>query len=227
MSARDIGEQDRRHPALTVLLVALTALWLFSVSFRVLLSVPVTFLIAQNTVNEALSPLDHAQLVEVAEAGRAFVVGERGALLPEGDDPRTTFPPDVVSHMEDVRAVLQGTQVAVFALTVLLAVVLLVFARRAGRATMGAGLFFGGIAAVAAALLLVIVGGVSFDTLFAGMHRLLFADGTWTFAEDSLLICAYPLAFWVGMGVTWALVLVLFSALIATVGVLLGRIPER
>lgn len=40
----------------------------------------------------------------------------------------------------------------------------------------------------------------NFDALFTSMHKLLFADGTWTFAYDSLLICMYPENFWIGMG---------------------------
>lgn len=40
----------------------------------------------------------------------------------------------------------------------------------------------------------------NFDALFTSMHKLLFADGTWTFSYDSLLICMYPENFWIGMG---------------------------
>jgi integral membrane protein (TIGR01906 family) len=222
-----VETKNERHLGLTILLAVITMLWLFSASFRVLLFAPVTSSLAENTVNDRLSALNHERLVEVAEAGRAFVAGERGATLPEGDDSRVSFTPDVVGHMEDVRYVLQGTQIAVLVLTVLWAVMLLFPGRRAGRATMGAGLFFGGIAAVVVALLLTVVGGVSFDALFTGMHQIFFAEGTWTFAEDSLLICAYPLAFWVGMGITWAVTLVFFSALVGTIGFLVGRVPER
>jgi integral membrane protein (TIGR01906 family) len=196
-------------------------LWLFGVSFRILLTAPVTTLLAERTVNDALSPFDHAQLVEVAQDGRAFVVGERGAMLPEGSDSRTSFTPDVVSHMQDVRYVLQGVQIAVLILTILLVAALVFPGMRAGRVTMGNGLFFGGLAAVIVALLFAIIGGINFDALFTAMHQIFFAEGTWTFAEDSLLICAYPVGFWIGMGVAWAVVLVLLSTLVAVAGFLL------
>jgi uncharacterized membrane protein len=127
--------------------------------------------------------------------------------------------------MQDVRSVLQGTQLAVLLLTVLWAALLLLPARRAGAATMGAGLFFGGVAAVVVALLVSVVGTISFDALFTGMHGLFFAEGTWTFAEDSLLICAYPLPFWIGMGITWAVTLVFLSAFVGAVGFLVRRVP--
>jgi integral membrane protein (TIGR01906 family) len=216
-------ETRERHPGLTIFLIILTMLWLLGISFRVVLLPPVTTMLAEDNVNSGLSALEHAQLVEVAQAGRAFVVGERGAVLPEGTDERVAFTPDVVSHMEDVRYVLQGVEIVTLVLTVLMLVAALVSLRRAGRAILGAGLFGGGIAAVVLTLLLVVFGVLSFDTLFAGMHGLLFAEGTWTFAEDSLLICAYPLGFWIGMAVVWALALVLISAAAALLGFLLRR----
>jgi integral membrane protein (TIGR01906 family) len=218
-----MDETRERHPYLIILLIVLTALWLFGASFRVVLMPPVTSWLAQSNVNDQLSSLDHARLVEVAEMGRAFVVGERGAELPEGSDERVAFTPDVVGHMEDVRYVLRGVEIATLVLSVLLLVTAVLILRRAGRATLASGLFGGGIAAIALALLLVIFGAVSFDTLFTGMHSLFFAEGTWTFAEDSLLICAYPLGFWIGMAVVWASALVLFSIIIAVVGFLLRR----
>jgi integral membrane protein (TIGR01906 family) len=219
-----VGEKNERHLGFVIFLAVLTVIWLFGASFRVLLFAPVTSFLAENTVNDGLSSFDHSQLVEVAEAGRAFVVGERGAELPEGDDARVSFTPDVASHMRDVRYVLQGVQIAVLVVTILLAVVLIFPGRRRGRAAMGNGLFLGGVAAIVVALLFALIGGINFDALFTAMHRVFFAEGSWTFAEDSLLICAYPLAFWVGMGIIWAIVLVFLSAFIAAVGFLLGRI---
>jgi integral membrane protein (TIGR01906 family) len=219
-----MNETKDRHPALLGLLIFLVVFWLFAVSFRVLLLAPVTSFLASNTVNDSLSPLaTHAQLVDVAEKGRAFVVGERNVELPTGDDERTAFTPEVVSHMEDVRYVLQGVEIATMILTVFLLVVGVLVRRRAGRTTLGSGLFAGGIVAIVVALLLTVFGFVSFDTLFSGMHGIFFADGTWTFAEDSLLICAYPLSFWIGMGIIWALVLVFASTLVSTAGFLLRR----
>jgi integral membrane protein (TIGR01906 family) len=205
--------------------VALTALVLIGASFKLILLPPVTSAIANNTVNDRLSPLRHDELVAVAETGRAYVAGERGAVLPEGDDERTAFPADVVSHMEDVRLVIQAAHVLTLVLAALLVAVMVVAGRRAGRSTVAAGLFAGGITAVALALLLVVVGVLNFDALFTGMHKLFFADGTWTFAEDSLLICAYPLPFWTGMAIVWALALAFLSAASATVGFLLRSRP--
>jgi integral membrane protein (TIGR01906 family) len=215
----DIREKGKgRHPLLVVLLVILVAPWLIGASFQVVLLGPVTSLLAERTVNDRLSTLDHTRLVEVAEAGRAFVVGERDAALPEGSDYRIAFPPDVVGHMEDVRSVIRGAQIATLILTLLLVIALVVAGRRAGRSTVGTGLFVGGIAAFVVVLLLALIGAFSFDALFTTMHRLFFTEGTWTFSEDSLLICAYPLPFWIGMGIVWAVALAFLSAFSAAVG---------
>jgi integral membrane protein (TIGR01906 family) len=212
-----------KHPWLLAALIILMALWLIGASFQVVLLGPITSLLAEQTVNDRLSTLDHAQLVEVAKAGRNFVAGERDAALPVGSDYRVAFPPDVVGHMEDVRVVIRGAQVATLALTALLIVALVLTGLRAGRGTVGAGLLVGGIAAFVVVMLFAFIGAVSFDALFANMHRIFFAEGTWTFAEDSLLICVYPLPFWIGMGIVWALALAFLSALAAALGFFLRR----
>jgi integral membrane protein (TIGR01906 family) len=209
------------------LLVILTVFSLLGVSFRVILLPPITSYLAENTVNDTLSALDHDQLVAVAEMGRAYVAGDRGAEMPVGDDERTAFPPDVVSHMVDVRIVIQGAFIFTLAVLFVWLVILICTGRMAGRKSVSFGLFLGGIMAVALTLVLTIFGAVNFDALFTSLHELFFADGTWTFAEDSLLICAYPLQFWIGMAVFWALALVILSAVISVIGFSLGRKAEK
>ena len=196
---------------------------LFGASFRVVLLPPITTVLAQNTVNSPLSELSHSELVEVAQMGRAYVAGDRGAVLPEGSDEKVAFTPDVVSHMEDVRSVIFGALIVTLACVVLLIVCLVYAGRKAGKRTISFGLFFGGITAVVLALALSLIGYFNFDGLFTAMHTLLFANGTWTFAEDSLLICAYPLSFWVGMALVWAVALVLLSTIVSIIGFALRR----
>lgn len=45
-----------------------------------------------------------------------------------------------------------------------------------------------------------------FNGFFAAFHAVFFPQGNWTFSYDSLLICMYPLDFWVGMATVWAAV---------------------
>ena len=39
---------------------------------------------------------------------------------------------------------------------------------------------------------------------FSAFHGLFFAEGTWTFPSDSVLIRLFPESFWTMAGVTWA-----------------------
>ena len=222
------SSQSRRHPVLVVLLVVLTMFALLGLSFRVILLPPVTTTIAQNTVNSSLSVVSHDQLVKVAEMGRAFVAGDKGAQLPVGSDPTRAYPPDVVSHMQDVQKVIHGAFIVTLALLGLLLLTLILAGIRGGARTVYTGLAFGGVMAVVMVAALAVVGFLSFDSLFTGLHKLLFTDGTWTFAEDSLLICAYPLPFWIGMGLAWGVAHLVLSLVVSVGGFMLrGRNRRR
>ncbi|WP_165246674.1 lipoprotein intramolecular transacylase Lit [Adlercreutzia sp. ZJ141] len=43
-----------------------------------------------------------------------------------------------------------------------------------------------------------------FNGLFAAFHGVFFPQGNWMFSYESLLICMYPIDFWVGMAAIWA-----------------------
>lgn len=108
-----------------------------------------------------------------------------------------------LSHLTDVNDVISRVTWALIGVAVLAAFCLMVSmrsfgAQAAGRALMWAG---GGIV-----VLLVLLGAwalIGFESFFAAFHSLFFAEGTWTFPYDSLLICMYPTAFWMGMGAIW------------------------
>ena len=59
---------------------------------------------------------------------------------------------------------------------------------------------------------------VDFNGFFAAFHSLFFANGTWTFSADSLLICMYPPDFWIGMGAVWLAATLVASAVAIAVG---------
>ena len=221
------SKQGQRHVLFVIIIALLTAISIFGLSFRVLLLPPITKVVADNTVNSNLSELTHAELVKVAEMGRAYVAGDKGATMPEGDDETTAFPPDVVSHMNDVRNVIHASLVFTIVIVVLLLATLIFTGIKAGKRTIANGVIGGGVTAVTLALLLTVIGFVSFDTLFTRMHELFFADGSWTFAEDSLLICTYPLAFWIGMALVWAFVLAVVCFIVSIIGFALRRNTRR
>jgi integral membrane protein (TIGR01906 family) len=203
--------------------VLLMALWLVGASFMVVLSPSVTHNLASAFVDTRSSSLSHDYLVQIADAARAFAVGDDAAGLPTGEDERVAFTPSVIQHLLDVRVVFQGAQVFTLAATLLLAALVVFLVRRYHARVLAPVLIGGGIIPLALALILVLVGLVSFDALFRAMHQMFFAAGTWTFSYNSLLICSLPLPFWMGCAVVWAVTLALLCIASIITGVLIRR----
>lgn len=124
-----------------------------------------------------------------------YVRGSASEELLSGTGPR--YDENEISHLRDVRQLLAPALLAVFPVLLLA----LVFfyrgffgskARVLDAALKGAlvlsGAIFGGLG---------IIGLLSFSLLFEKFHELLFPQGNWTFAADSLLIQTFPLQFWV------------------------------
>ena len=61
-------------------------------------------------------------------------------------------------------------------------------------------------------VLALLVGVTDFNAFFAWFHSLFFADGTWTFPYEALLIRVFPLPFWITAAATWG-ALVLMSSI--------------
>ncbi len=221
--AKAFAKDKKRHPFVFFFLVALIVFSLFGLSFRIVLLPFVTTVLAGQTVNNHLSEFSRSELVAVAEAGRDYVDSVPGATMPTGSDERTSFTPEVVSHMEDVRVVISASAYITIAVCIALLIALILVWRFLGRQYLGNSLFRGGVTAIVVVFILGVVGVLSFDTLFTAMHQLLFADGTWTFSADSLLICAYPIGFWIGMATVWAISLLLLSAIVAIMGLVMRR----
>ena len=60
---------------------------------------------------------------------------------------------------------------------------------------------------------------VDFNGFFRMFHQLFFSQGNWEFPYDSLLICALPTEFWMGMGVVWLAV----SFAVSILSIIIGR----
>ena len=190
--------------------IVIIALWLPLASLMVVLSPPVTHILADNTVDTAHSQLSHDYLVQIANQTRAYSTGA-DVELPVGSDGRTAFTVEVMAHLNDVRTVFVACQWVALLLSLLLAGYLFLMRRR--RAQLVLVLRVGALVPLFLVLLLAVVGFVSFDALFTAMHRLLFAEGSWLFAYDSLLICALPEPFWIGCALVWALALIVLCLL--------------
>lgn len=136
--------------------------------------------------------------------------GNSSSIIAFGE--KTTLPEDALSHLDDVWRVLQP----VYALYILAVAIAAASAWRASRAwasplvrrAAGRALFAAGAIVLAAFLAFGVWAILDFNGLFALLHSLFFAEGTWTFSYESLLICMYPLPFWMGMGVIWLAVTV-------------------
>lgn len=176
-----------------------------------LVSSPVYVRMLVRAVDSAESTgLGEEVTLEVAEDVRRFVLDPGAPALPAMIDGIPAFDDAAVAHLIDVRDVMVPARW----LTVGLLVVVTVWARLKWRTpkgrrvltracTVASAIMLGG-AGVALA-----VGIWDFEALFAWFHSLFFADGTWVFPYEALLIRVFPLPFWIVAGATWgALVLV-------------------
>lgn len=134
------------------------------------------------------------------------------ALIDEADE-AYVLPTEAVGHLDDVYAVISQAGVV---LLVIAAVALggLIFTGLCwGRRVLGRVFSFAGAAVLISFAALGVWAAIDFYGFFSVFHSLFFAQGSWTFASDSLLITMYPLAFWIGMGAIWLVVSGLLSIL--------------
>lgn len=166
-----------------------------------------------------------AEMARVAEQVRHRVVSPgRGGELPETVSGRPGFDESAVSHLDDVARVLLGARVVTLVLAVLLAAF--------GAAAFRAGAFRGITSALRASagacfavvVLAVFVATSDFDAFFAAFHGLFFAEGTWTFSYDALLIRLFPEQFWIAAGVSWGVVTIVIAGLLFAIS---GRIERH
>ena len=107
-----------------------------------------------------------------------------------------------------------AAQLLTWALLVGLAVWVWVEFARGRLDRVAAALRAGAVWSVALVALAAVAGLTDFEALFSAFHGLFFAEGTWTFASDSLLIQTFPEAFWATAAGVWAaLILAMAGAL--------------
>ena len=120
-------------------------------------------------------------------------------------DERYTLDGDALSHLDDCFRVVNIAR-AVIALLAIIGIVLavvLMTKKAEGRRSLGRALHCAAIVLGLAVIAAAVYAFVDFDGFFTAFHKLFFADGTWTFSYNSLLITMYPEQFWVGMGAIW------------------------
>ena len=106
------------------------------------------------------------------------------------------FTESELSHMLDVKEVVQGALLAWYVIIGLSVAILGWFLIMGQWSSMRQAFQAGGWVTLSliGALLVFLV--ISFDTLFTRFHQLFFAEGTWLFDESSTLIRLFPFVFW-------------------------------
>jgi len=205
---------------LQFLLVMVLIPWIIGVTLQAMLLPPVTNFWAARYVDVENSAVSRQELLTAAEAGRRYVSGGLDEM-PRSSDERIGFTDQVLSHMQDVRNVFTTVRYIVIILSLLLIAISAWLIKSEHIKLLGQALRMAAILTFGLVLLLAIFGWLNFDALFTTMHQLFFAEGSWTFAYNSLLITTYPLPFWIAMAATWAAVLVSFCLIALLVGQLL------
>lgn len=204
----------------------------------------VTQALSEANSNYRISPYSQDTLVQLACETRDFTVldygrsssGSDSAALAFADkvsqitgepynalDSRRFLDEEAVSHLNDVNAVIRMAFWPLVAIAVLAIAALAHVFYRYGKRAGGNVLLASGAGMLAIMAAIAIWAAVGFDAFFAAFHSLFFAEGTWMFAYDSLLICMYPIGFWMGMAVIWAAT----TAALSSASIITGAILRR
>lgn len=130
---------------------------------------------------------------------------------------------DALSHLDDVFDVVMSAKTLLKIGALLAFIGCVVIGIRFGRKTLGSVLLISGLGVIAVFLLLVLWVAIDFNGFFTVFHSLFFAEGTWTFSIDSLLICMYPTSFWISMGAVWLATTLIGCLLCVIAGITLKR----
>ncbi len=138
-----------------------------------------------------------------------------------GASDRFCYSAEEVKHLDDCQAIAAGAYPALAVILLVAVAGLVILGIRKNKRAIGEALMAAGISVLVCFLLLGAWALFDFNGMFAAFHALFFSQGSWTFPADSLLICALPEAFWVGMGTVWLAVALGASILSLAVGAIL------
>jgi len=171
--------------------------------------------------------LPRERMLAVAEQVRSFVAGPDGMTLPSVVDGRPGFDGSAVSHLADVRSVIAGARLVTWSIAILLVVWLGVQVVRRRFDRIAQALRAGAIWCAVLVVLAAVAGMLDFEALFSAFHGIFFAEGTWTFASDSLLIQAFPESFWAVAAGLWAGLILLGAAVLAMASMAVAASREK
>ena len=208
------------------LLVCSLIPWLIGITLMIMLLPPVTQFWSGLLSDFHNAAVSKEELLDAADAGLRYVNGGMDNM-PRGLDERFAFTDDVLSHMQDVRKVFSLARMVTIILSIIIVGLGILSVARKEIPRLGRSMALAAILTFLLIAAFVFIGWLNFDFLFTKMHELLFAEGSWLFRYDSLLINAYPLAFWIAMAATWAVLIMVFCFLFFAVGRRLGSKKQR
>ncbi len=207
------------------------AVCVLTLTFTLLLTPFPTYVFANCFVDTDHAAVSKEELIHLAQESLAYVNGDDSADLPLGSDDTISYTPEVMSHLDDVRALFTGVKIAAaisVAVLLLLFLIGLALHRKTNKVQLqnktGSSKQFRNFVAVSMRLglaVLVLMLGIfllaaliNFDFVFNFLHSLFFSSETWIFPADSLLICALPEAFWIAMAALWGALVVIVCVLL-------------
>ena len=178
---------------------------------------------ASTALSTENDPVTLPDALAAATGDDAVTAAEAAALVDDG----LALSADSVVHLDQVHQVVIVALVAIVIALILLVASFGHVIFNYGRKAASTCLIWGPVAMLAILALFLVWALADFEALFAWMHSLFFADGTWTFSVKSLLICMYPEPFWMGMGVTWLLTTCIASVISLGVGIRMKRTDKH
>jgi integral membrane protein (TIGR01906 family) len=213
--------------ATTILAGMALALLVVGLALLPLLHPKATELLAQRYSRVDESGLSQQRVLQVAEQVRHFVAVGDPDTLPATVDGRPGFDSAAISHLRDVRQVIDRARVLTGVLAALVAVWLGLQISRRRFAEISAALLWGAGMSMGIVLAGMLAGLVDFERLFTWFHGLFFSAGTWWFSADSLLIEVFPGEFWMAAGASWGGLVVVGGVLLGVAGWLTRGVPAR
>ena len=237
---------DKRKPSFfrglfAVVVAILCMVTLVAAGFAVCLIPKTTEILANNTHGNVDSPFSNEQLVEMAIVGRDYTIDahDRQALIDEmakiNKDAKTRYAnaseaallaaddtyvltPDAISHLDDVHRVISIAKIVCAIIAIVMVIGLIIVRIASGRRVFGHVMFWSGLLILVALVALAVFAIIDFNGFFSVFHSLFFTAGTWTFSARSLLICMYPLTFWIGMAIVWVVASVICCLIFMIIG---------
>ncbi len=188
------------------------------IGVAILATPPATRALAEQYSLGQSAGLSYEDSLDVAERVRAFVVRGSEEELPDLVAGRPGFDAAAIAHLRDVRTVLRGARLATLLLAVGLALWVASAIQAGDRSRVGLALYVAAGASAVFVVLAALAALADFSAFFSAFHGLFFADGTWTFPDDSLLILLFPEPFWMTAGAAWGALVLLIAAAYWIVG---------